>query len=235
MLRNASNRRAFVAGATGLTGRSVVGELRARHIPTLAHVRPDSGSLSVWRQRFTAQGARVDTTPWALDAMTETFAREQPSLIFALLGTTKARIKRDGADYMAVDFGLTAMLIDAAVAAEIEPRFVYLSAVGVGPKSVGAYYKARHLVELYLRQSELPAVIARPSFIVGQREQARRLERLGANAADTALGLLSKLGARRLAARYQSIQGPKLAKGLVRAALEATERMVVVGADELRR
>ena len=50
---------AFVAGATGYTGREVVRVLLERGVRTVAHVRPDSPHVDEWRSRFEAQGAAV--------------------------------------------------------------------------------------------------------------------------------------------------------------------------------
>ena len=40
---------AFVAGATGFTGREVVRLLVERGVPAVAHVRPDSPRLEEWK------------------------------------------------------------------------------------------------------------------------------------------------------------------------------------------
>ncbi len=114
---------AFIAGATGYTGREVVRALRARGIRAVAHVRPDSAQLDTWRARFEAMGAEVDATPWDDAAMQATLAALRPSLVFALLGTTRARAKEaekrheDAASqsYEAVDYGLSAILLRASV------------------------------------------------------------------------------------------------------------------------
>ena len=84
---------AFVAGATGYTGREVVRVLRESGVSTVAHVRPDSPRLAEWRARFGALGAEVDTTPWDAPAMATTLARVQPAIVFALLGTTRRRAR----------------------------------------------------------------------------------------------------------------------------------------------
>src|SRR3954471_13568122 len=84
---------AFVAGATGYTGREVVRALRARGLRVIAHVRPDSARLGEWRGRFAAMEVEVDATPWNDDAMAATMERLQPDVVFALLGTTKARAR----------------------------------------------------------------------------------------------------------------------------------------------
>jgi len=87
---------AFVAGATGFTGREVVRLLAERGVPTVAHVRPDSPRLEEWKKRFSAVGAEVDATAWDEAAMLETMSRVRPATVFALLGTTRARMHAAG-------------------------------------------------------------------------------------------------------------------------------------------
>ncbi len=231
---------AFVAGATGYTGREVVRVLRESGVSTVAHVRPDSPRLAEWRARFGALGAEIDTTPWDAPAMATTLARVQPAIVFALLGTTRRRARaaaeRGAAEsYASVDLGLTRLLLDAAVASGARPRFVYLSAAGVREGTRNAYLDARARVERALRASGLPFVIARPSFVTGpDRDEPRPLERSAAIAADAALGLAARLGARRLAARWRSTTGAALAAALVRLALDPAAEGRVAEADALR-
>lgn len=234
--------KAFVAGATGLTGRFVVEALVAQGHEAIAHVRPDSPRLAEWKDRFGAKGARVDTTPWEASAIAGTLAREQPGLVFGLLGTTRARASkaaRDGRDpaaesYDAVDVAMTEMLIAAARALEPRPRLVYLSSTGAGDGARGAYLDARTRVEKALIASGVPYVIARPSFIVGDRDEPRAAEKLGAPVADALLGVLGVLGARKTADRYRSITGEALAHALVRASLDPSGAGRVLEADALQ-
>src|SRR5215208_1501420 len=65
---------AFVAGATGYTGREVVRQLVERGVRAVAHVRPDSPRLAEWRERFAELGAEVDATPWEEPAMRASLA-----------------------------------------------------------------------------------------------------------------------------------------------------------------
>lgn len=230
--------RAFVAGATGYTGRAVVPALTARQVGAFAHVRPDSRDLPGWTQRFTAAGATVDSTPWNPEAMKETLARLQPDIVFALLGTTRARGKKAAAEapetYETIDYGLTKLLLDAAVASG-RPRFVYLSAIGAGPGATTAYMKARWKAEEAIRASGLPYVIARPSFITGpDRDETRVGERVGAAVGDALLGVAGLLGARSLRDRYRSISNEALASGLVHAALDRDGDAIVLDAEDLR-
>ena len=226
-----SNGAAFVAGATGYTGNALVPELVRRGITTTAHIRPDSGRLTEWRARFAAAGAEVDASPWQEDAMADALARARATVIYALLGTTRAR----GGDYQGVDYGLTALLLRAARRAAPGARFVYLSSVGVGPNARGEYLKVRWRFEEELRASGQPWTIARPSFITGpDRSESRPTERISAAMADTLLRGAALLGARGVHARYASMTAAGLARALAHAGLAPDAAARVLDAEALR-
>lgn len=230
---------AFVAGATGYTGREVVPLLVAQGVRTVAHVRPDSARAEEWRARFEATGVAVDNTPWRDAEMTATLSALQPTHVFSLLGTTRARRRaaaaRDLAEsYESIDFGLTALLIRAAVASGSQPRFIYLSSLGVREHTSNPYLVARWRAESLLRASGLPYTIARPSFVTGPgRDESRPLERVGAVAGNVAGLVLRLVGAHRVGASLRSLTGAELAEGLVRHAFDAASQNTIVGADEL--
>lgn len=230
---------AFVAGATGFTGRAVVEQLVARGVRTVAHVRPDSSQREQWSTRWRTLGAEVDATPWETAALTETLARLHPTMVFALLGTTRARARTEGRGaveaYEAIDYGLTMMLRDAAEACGHRPRFVYLSSAGLSEGTKNPYMRVRVRVERALREGALPYTIARPSFITGpDRDEPRLGERIGAGVADGVLGFAGLLGARKLRDRYRSISNVELAAGLVRVAMDPACDGRVVDAEALR-
>jgi len=225
---------AFVAGATGYTGRAVVEALVARGVRTVAHVRPDSSSRAQWTERWQAQGAEVDATPWEPAALRETLTRRGPTLVFALLGTTRARAKSEGRGaveaYETIDYGMTMMLRDAAEACAHPPRFVYVSMAALPQSSRNPYVDVRIRVERALREGPLPYTIARPAIITGGREEPRLGEAIGASVVDGALAVAGFLGARKLRDRYHSITNVELARGLVRVAMDpACENQVVEG------
>ncbi|MCA9664255.1 MAG: NAD(P)H-binding protein [Myxococcales bacterium] len=233
--------RAFVAGATGHTGREVVRELRARGVSTVAHVRPDSSRLAHWRASFAELGAEVDVTAFELDALCATFERLAPTHVFSCLGTTRARAKQVARagdappTYDSVDYGLTALLVDALAQSRSEACFVYISAAGISPNTRSAYMRARVKAEAHIRESGLAAVIARPSFIVGDRDERRVGEHVGSVVGDAVLGVLGAFGARKLRARYRSTTGAELARALVAHALDHGGGGVsVIEADDLR-
>jgi nucleoside-diphosphate-sugar epimerase len=236
-----SNQRAFVAGATGHTGREVVRILCERAVPTIAHVRPDSPRRAEWRERFEALGAEVDATPWDEHALAATLAGHAPTVVFALLGTTRHRGRQAAREgkapetYETVDYGLTAMLLAAVRTLATPPRFVYLSSMGVSPRSRNPYMKVRHRMEQELRDGGVPFTIARPSFITGApRDEGRPLERVGAATSDAALGLLGVLGGRGVRDRYASMANTDLARALVAAALDPAHQGALLEADDLR-
>lgn len=219
---------AFIAGATGYTGRAVVTECLAAGLSTVAHVRPDSSQLEGWRERFEGEGAVVDASPWTEEGMAAAMAAHRPGFVFALLGTTQARGKKDGVStYELVDYGLTVRLLEASCGVDPRPVFVYLSATGAGGKGLNEYTRARVRVEAAIRECGIGHVIARPSFITGpDRGESRPGEEIGAVVADGLLGLLGALGGRSVQQRYRSITGPRLGRALVTLAMEPSRRGV---------
>ncbi|HEX3594159.1 MAG TPA: NAD(P)H-binding protein [Polyangiaceae bacterium] len=229
--------RAFVAGATGYTGREVVRALVARGIEAVAHVRPQSRDLAAIVGQFASEGALVDETPWEEESFRTTLLVHRPDAVFALLGTTRARAaaaRRAGApreSYDSVDYELTAMLLRASVACASRPRFVYLSALGAGRPSSNAYLSARYKAESDVRVSGLAYVIARPSFITGSdRAEARPMERV----ADAVLGVAGRVGAAAARDKYASMTAGELSRALVALAFDESTPSLVVEAAELR-
>jgi nucleoside-diphosphate-sugar epimerase len=225
---------AFVAGATGYVGREVVSRVTDTGGRAIAHVRPDSAHFDAWRERFD----EIDTTAWDLGAMAARLVELAPTVVFALIGTTRKRARVEGIDgdrYDAVDYGLTELLYRAASEVPGRPRFVYLSAAGVSERSSSAYMKARWRAEELIRGGSLPYVIARPAIITGpDRDESRPGERFAAVTADAALAIAGALGAKTLRSRYRSTDATTLARALVRLALEPEGDAVIAEGDSLR-
>jgi uncharacterized protein YbjT (DUF2867 family) len=241
----------FVAGATGFVGRQPVAQLAARGRKTFAHVRPDSPELARWQARFAELGAEVDATPWQREAMAARLAELRPDVLYICIGTTQRRAKADavaGNPYERVDYGLTKLLVDAAVAARdaaasrqggYQPRLVYLSSVGASPKARSQYLAWRGKAEACVRDSGLPWMIAQPSIITesagpdGARDDRRPAERAAAVVGDGVLAALGLFGARQLRARYRSTTPDVLAAALIRLG-DAAESGRTVSGDDLR-
>ncbi len=238
--------RVFVAGATGYTGRAVVEACVRDGAAAVAHVRPDSPRLAEWRAHFQRLGAEVDTTPWEDAAMRATMVRLEPTHVMALLGTTRSRARaaalrgEPAESYRSVDYGLTHLLIEAAVGAAavtgVRGRLIYLSAVGAREETRNSYLRVRGVVERELGESGLPYLAIRPSFITGNdRDETRRTERWTARIMDALLAPLALAGGRRLRDRYRSVSGAELGYAVARLALEDSGNSRVVPMDELRR
>ncbi len=233
--------RAFVGGATGHTGREVVRQLCERGIETVAHVRPNSPQLKSWRERFESSGAKVSTSSWGTGELESQFTDLKPTLVFALLGTTKARARRaahsggspERESYEAVDLGLTLELLEASTQSGCSPCFVYLSSAGAG-SGMGHYLQIRQRVEQTLTQCGLPYIIARPAAIVGERDEARPLEQWGSKMGDSLLALAGGLGMNKMHNRYRSTTNVILADALVTAALDPEVRNVILESETLR-
>ncbi len=228
----------FVLGATGFVGRELVRQLCVRGARVIAHVRPDSNQLADWKTRFAELGAEVDTTPWEPTALGATlasaFAEDANNVLYIVIGTTRGKAKADGIDgniYEKVDVGLTRIGVEAAQASGRPIRIVYLSSVGADPGARSAYLSARGRAEAIVRESNLPWMIARPSFITGERDQRRLGEATGAAIGDGLLAVAGVFGAKRLRARYRSTSADVLASSLIRLAEADEHDRIVDGAD----
>ncbi len=231
---------AFVAGATGFTGKALVRALVSAGVQTVAHVREDSPKRDSWQVFFDEIGAEVDATPWVQRAMNERLAELRPAAVFGCLGTTKKRIAKDAShgipsSYQTVDYGLTVMLHGAAEQCGSDPRFVFVSSAGSKPGGKGSYLGARYAVEQVLIQSDLPYTIARPCFITGpNRDDYRPLEHLGSQITDGILSVIGALGAKSIQARYRSTTDHILGTALSRIAFDPTAANQIIESDGLR-
>ena len=225
---------AYVLGATGFVGREVVRQLCVRGEKTIAHVRPDSKQLDSWRARFGELGAEVDTTAWDAAAMAARIRALAPDQIYILIGTTRGKAKADqieGNIYEAVDLGLTKIAVEAARASERSPRIVYLSSVGADATARSAYLAARGKAEEVVKTSGLPYVIARPSFITGDRDERRLGEKTAAVVSNGVLAVVGVFGGRKVRDRYRSTSPDVLASALIRLGEAPESDRIVDGAD----
>ncbi len=231
--------RAFVAGATGYTGREVVHQLCERNDEVTAHVRPGSPSAARWASQFREWGAQVLEVPWELAPLTGALAERRPDLVFSCIGVTRASARRDqvadGDIYQQVDVRLNGLLVEAVRAAGLAPRFVYLSSIGAKEAARSKYLASRARAEAAVTDSGLPYTIARPSFIAGPgRDDGRALERVAAGASDGLLAVAGLLGARRFRDRFRSIDNVQLARALITAALDPACAGTVLAGDRLQ-
>lgn len=224
---------ALVLGATGFVGRELVAQLcRGGAAGAIAHVRPDSKSLADWRAKLAALGAEVDTTAWDAAALGAMMAARGVEVVYIVIGTTRGKARADGVGgdiYEAVDYGLTKLAVDAAVASGRAPRLVYLSSLGAKIGARSAYLAARGKAEAYVQASGLPWMIARPAIITGARDDTRVGERGAAVVGDGLLAVVGALGGGALRAKYKSTTPAVLAAALIRLAHAEPANQIVDG------
>lgn len=175
---------AYVAGATGITGREVVASLADRGVETLAHIRPDSPYVEEWIEYFRQVGSGVDRTAWDQELFSQRMVEVRPSLVFCLLGSSDRRIHGDGSvkanpfvdSYAAVDLGLTSMLVRACSSAGGEMRFVLASAIDAREGSKDEFLSAKAKAEDMLIRSGLEYSIVRISAIANSDRGGRTVE-----------------------------------------------------------
>jgi len=151
---------AFVAGATGYTGKALLQEF--------ARVKTD------WKPRPHARSAgkladAVVCDPRDVAGLTA--GMRGCDAVVQLIGTVRARFAEG--DYEDIDYGTTVALGTAAKAAKV-PRLLLLSSVGAGTAR-GRYLKVKRKTEQWVERSGLEYTIVRPSFIVGPGRRAAHL------------------------------------------------------------
>lgn len=152
-------RTAFVAGASGFTGRAIAAQDPAVHgVDLRLQVRASS-----------RQGAALDADPRTvklglddIPALTE--AMRGADAVLQLVGTVRARFDAQ-TSYESVDFGTTRTLLAAATAAGVS-HFLLLSSVGAGT-GLGSYLQWKKRTEALVVDAGLPYTIVRPSYLAG--------------------------------------------------------------------
>ena len=152
---------AFVAGATGYTGRALLHELASQP--------------SGWRARPHARAAgKLDAAEAVIcdphDVAKLTEGMRGCDAVVQMIGTVRARFAEG--DYEKIDYGTTVALGEAARAAGV-PRLLLLSSVGAG-SGLGSYLAWKRKTERWVIGSGLEHTIVRPSFIVGEGRSAAR-------------------------------------------------------------
>ena len=151
---------AFVAGASGYTGRALLAELHR------------AGSSWQPRPHARSSGKLIDAVVCdPRDVAKLTDGMRGCDAVVQLIGTVKARFE-DG-DYDDIDYGTTVALGQAALAAGV-PRFLLLSSVGAGSPR-GRYLQVKRKTEEWVEKSGLEYTVVRPSVIVGQGRRAAQI------------------------------------------------------------
>jgi uncharacterized protein YbjT (DUF2867 family) len=188
----------LVIGATGLVGRELVEQAagRADVSRVTALVRRDPGARPSPKVLY-----RVVDFDHLGDGLEDAFAVDT---VLCALGTT-ARATPDPARYRQVEVEIPLAVARRARAAGAT-RFGLVSSVGASPTSRGTYLRQKGELEVALEQLGWERlVIARPSFLVGKRDEFRLGERVG------------MLVGRLFPAAYRPVHARQVAAGLLAA------------------
>jgi uncharacterized protein YbjT (DUF2867 family) len=202
----------LLAGATGLTGEHLLDRLLSE--PTVARVlAPSRRPLATHAHLENPQGELLTLLP-QLDGKVDT--------AFCCLGTT---IKQAGSQeaFRAIDHDLVVAFAECARALGARHLLV-ISALGADASSTVFYNRVKGEMEHALREQNWPQLtIARPSLLLGARQDFRLGERLAAPFM------------RWLPGKYRGIKATVLARALWRLALEEDSGIRVVESNQLRR
>jgi len=212
----AKSRTALVAGATGLTGKHLLEFLLAdeRYASVCALVRKATLQAHPKLSEHVIDFESLGKLPKADDA-------------FCCLGTT---IKKAGsqAAFRKVDFDTVINFAAAAKAAGAK-RFLVVSALGANAKSSVFYNRVKGEMENALKAMNFESLhIFRPSFLLGERAEARVGERLGI-AVFSALAPLMIGPARKI----RPVEAKVVARGMVLAANGGVLGVEVIESDEI--
>ena len=212
----AKSRTALVAGATGLTGKHLLEFLLAdeRYASVCALVRKATLQAHPKLSEHVIDFESLGKLPKADDA-------------FCCLGTT---IKKAGsqAAFRKVDFDYVINFAAAAKAAGAK-RFLVVSALGANAKSSVFYNRVKGEMENALKAMNFESLhIFRPSFLLGERAEARVGERLGI-AVFSALAPLMIGPARKI----RPVEAKVVARAMVLAANGGVLGVEVIESDEI--
>jgi len=180
-----ASKRAFVAGATGFTGRALARQdAGAFGVELRLHVRDRARAAAIL-----GDDARLVEGPLD-DAAALTAMLTGVDAVVQLIGTVRAKFD-EKTSYETVDYGTTVALVDAARRARV-PHFVLLSSIGAGT-GLGAYLAWKKRTESVVVNSGIACTILRPSYLAGDdvmtdRAPATALSALLGGMADNPLG-----------------------------------------------
>jgi len=202
----------LLAGATGLTGEHLLD--RMLNEPTVKRVIAPA-------RRKLAEHPRLDNPTGPLAELIPHLVQPVDT-VFCCLGTT---LKEAGSEdaFRSVDYDLPLALGERGLALGAR-HYIVVSALGADSKSSIFYSRVKGELEDALRQQGWQQLtIARPSLLLGQREEVRLAE------------LLAAPFARILPGKLHGIEAIALARALWRLALETGKGTRIVESDELRK
>jgi uncharacterized protein YbjT (DUF2867 family) len=213
----------IVAGATGLSGRALVAALQQRS--DIRQIIVLTRRSSAWAEEKVREVITDYTQPAALTTALSSYGPFRA--VFCALGTTK---KNTGslAAQRAVDHDAVVQLGAVTRALDV-PAFAFVSSIGAQSQSSNAYLKMKGETESALHEQKWPhLVLARPSFLLGHRDEFRLGEKIGILAFNLATPLL--IGPLR---KYRPIHVRQLAATMIDHALDHESGSIVLEGAQL--
>ncbi|MFQ5879500.1 MAG: NAD(P)H-binding protein [Dehalococcoidia bacterium] len=158
----------LVAGGTGFVGGGIVRELARRGKPVAVMSRSPQRAAS----RF--PGLQVEYRQGDVrdpDSLASAVQGAQVVIASITLPNLPIENRRRGYTFDAIDAAGTERLVTVAKAAGVG-RFIYLSGAGAAPDARYHWHRAKWRAETAIRQSEVPYVIFRPSWVYGPEDKA---------------------------------------------------------------
>ncbi len=217
-----TNRRAVIAGASGLVGSECLTRL-------LNHPRYDQ-VVALVRRPLPSDHARLDQRVIDFDTLGTLADFPEVDDVFCCLGTTMKKANGSEQAFRQVDFGYVVALAERARAAGAK-QFLLVSAIGASVKSPIFYSRVKgEAEEAIARLGFSGYYVFRPSILAGDRPEHRPAERLGlAVASGVSIALVGPLR------KYRPIGADTVAEAMVRVAMKAQGGVNVYASDIIER
>ncbi len=200
------NRKAWLAGATGLIG---------GHVLELLLADPAYGeATALVRRPLEVESDKLRSLIVDFDRLDEVSDPPPADDVFCCLGSTMKRAGSKAA-FRKVDHDYVVATARLGLAAGAR-QFLLVSAVGAGASSMSFYSRVKGEAEDSVAELGYEALhVFQPSILIGERAESRPVERLGVAASRVMNGLMA--GPLR---RYRGIRAETVAAGMVGAARE---------------
>jgi len=212
---------ALVAGATGLIGSRVLDELvKCGEFHTIKALVREGTSINTPGIAF----LKVD-----FDHLDKAVEDLKADAVFCCLGTTMKKAKTREQFYK-VDFIYPLALAQIALENH-SSQFHLISSIGANPKSLFYYSRVKGEIEQAISSLHIPNInIYRPSLLLGQRQERRAGEQIGALFAKTLAPII--LGP---AKKYRAIEASVVARAMVKASLKKLTGTQIFESDIISR
>lgn len=212
---------AVIAGATGLTGKSLLYQLLTNKEYT--HI------FILVRKELAIKDPKLTQLIFNYDNPADYQNIPLADELFCCLGTTIAKAGSQEA-FTKVDFEYPAKLAEAA-SSKGYSKYLIVTALGANQKSRFFYNRVKGDIEGKLRDLKFDSIyLCRPSLILGQRPEARLGEEIGRFFAKfISVFLFGSLY------KYRGIEASVLAKAMIVLAAENSAGVHIVESDKLAR